>query len=60
MLLYIGGFKPIMLPVAPQNMSLGGYNQTLMNSRIVASYDKISSKKSSEMGYLIAKIIQVN
>ena len=55
MLLYFDGFKPIMLPVAPQNMSLGGCNQMFMNSRIVSSYDKISSKRSSELGDLTTK-----
>ena len=35
MLLYLGGFKISMLPVAPKNMSLGGYNQMVMTSRIV-------------------------
>ena len=60
MLLYLGGFKPNMLPMAPQNMSLGGYNQMFMISRIVSSDDKILCKNSSELGDLIAKMGQVN
>ena len=59
MLLYLGGFKLIMLPVAPQKMSLGGCNQIFMNSRIVSFDDKISSKKSSEMGEITTKMGQV-
>ena len=59
MLLYLGGFKPIMLLVAPQKMSLGGCDQMFMNSRIVSFDDKISSKKSSEFGELTTKIGQV-
>ena len=30
MLIYLGGFKPNMLLVAPQNISLGGCNQMFM------------------------------
>ena len=56
MFLYLGGFKPNMLPVAPQKMSLGGYNQIFMISRIVSYDDKILCKKSSDMGYLTAKM----
>ena len=55
MLLYLDGFKPSMLPLAPQMMSLGGYNQMFMTSRIVSFDDKITSKKSSEIGDLTAK-----
>ena len=60
MLLYLGGFKPNMLPVAPQKMPLGGYNQMFMISRIVSSDDKILSKKSSELGDITSKMGQVN
>ena len=59
MLLYLGGFKQNMLPVAPQNMSLSGCNQVFMTSRIASSDDKILSKKSSELGDLTAKMGQV-
>ena len=59
MLLYFGGFKPNMLPVTPQNMSLSGCNQVFMTSRIASSDDKSLSKKSSEMGDLTAKMGQV-
>ena len=55
MLLYLGGFKPNMLPVAPQKMSLGGYSQMFMISRIVSSADKIMCTKSSELADLTAK-----
>ena len=59
MLLYLGGFKQSMLLVDPQNMSLGGYNQMFMISRIVSSNDKLLCKKSSEMGDLTSKMGQV-
>ena len=59
MLLYLGGFKPNMLPLAPKKMSLSGCNQVFMTSRIASSDDQILSKKSSEMGDLIAKMGQV-
>ena len=59
MLLYLGGFKPNIIPVAPQNMSLDGYNQIFMISRIVSSDDKILCKKSSELEDLIDKMGQV-
>ena len=59
MLLYLGGFKPSMILVAPKNMSLGGYNQMFLTSRIVSPDDKILSKKASELGELIAKMGQV-
>ena len=49
-LLYFGGFKPNMLPVAPQNMYLGGCNQMFMTSRNASSDANILSKKSSELG----------
>ena len=50
--LEMGGFKPNMLPVPPQNMSLDGYNQMFMISRIVSSDDKILCKKSSDLGHI--------
>ena len=56
MLLYLGGFKPIMLLVAPQKMYLGGCDKMFMNSWIVSSNDKLFSKKSSDMGDLTAKM----
>ena len=56
MLLYLGGLKPNMIPVAPQNMSLGGCNQMFMTLRIVSHDDKISSKKSSDLGELTTKM----
>ena len=59
MLLYLGRFKPRMLPMAPQKMSLGGCNQMFMTSRIASSDDKILSKKLSEMGDLTTKMGQV-
>ena len=59
MLLCLDIFKPRMLLVAPQKMSLGGFNQVFMTSRIVSSDDKIPSMKSSDMGDLTAKMIQL-
>ena len=59
MILCLARFKPRMLPVAQKKMSLGGYNQMFMTSRIVSSYDKISSKKSSELGEFTTKMGQV-
>ena len=59
MLLYLGGFKPNMLLVAPQKMRLGGYNQMFMISRIVSYDDKIPCKKSSEIGDPTSKMGQV-
>ena len=59
MLVYLGGFKPNMLPASPQKMSLGGCNQMFMTSRISSSDDKILSKKSSELGDVTVKMGQV-
>ena len=59
MILYLGGFKPSMLQVAPQKMSLSGYNQMFMNSRIVSYVDKIPSKNSGELREITTKMDQV-
>ena len=59
MILCLDIFKPRMLLVDPQKISLGGCNQMFMTSRKVSSDDKILSKKSSELGELTTKMGQV-
>ena len=59
MLLYLGGFKPSMLPVSPEKMYLGGYNQIFMNSSIFSYDDKILSKKSCNSRELKTQIGKV-